>query len=58
MSDAPTFQLLIHRDGKVDTRDFDQDTVVVGRSRDCDVVLEDRMVYWRGARARRRRSTP
>ena len=54
MSDAPTFQLLIHRDGEVDTRDFDQDTVVVGRSRDCDVVLEDRMVSRRHCRVERR----
>jgi transcriptional regulator with GAF, ATPase, and Fis domain len=54
MTDAAPFQLLIHRDGAVETLDFDRDVVVVGRSRDCDLVLDDRLVSRRHCRIERR----
>ncbi|MGA0868021.1 MAG: FHA domain-containing protein, partial [Planctomycetota bacterium] len=54
MTDVAPFQLLIHRDGQVESHDFDLDAVVLGRSRDCDLVLEDRLVSRRHCRVERR----
>jgi transcriptional regulator with GAF, ATPase, and Fis domain len=38
------FQLIVRRDGAVETHAFHQDVVNIGRGRDCDLVLPDRLV--------------
>ncbi len=38
------FVLVVTSDGKSEPRTFDQDVVTIGRSRDCDVFLADRLV--------------
>jgi transcriptional regulator with GAF, ATPase, and Fis domain len=39
-----TFLLLVARDGQTETHAFRQDVVTVGRSRECDLCLPDRLI--------------
>ena len=39
-----TFLLLVTHDGQVDSHSFEKDVVSIGRSRDCDVYLPDRLI--------------
>ena len=43
MSQGP-FQLVVTHDGKSETHAFHQDVVTIGRSRDCDLFLPDRLI--------------
>jgi len=43
MSQGP-FLLVVTRDGKSETHAFHQDVVTIGRSRECDLFLPDRLV--------------
>jgi transcriptional regulator with GAF, ATPase, and Fis domain len=43
MSNGP-FLLVVNRDGKSETHAFHQDVVTVGRSRECDLFLPDRLI--------------
>ncbi len=50
------FFVTVRRGGREQTETFDQDRVVIGRGRDCDVRLEDRLVSRRHCRIERRDS--
>jgi transcriptional regulator with GAF, ATPase, and Fis domain len=39
-----TFLLLVSRDGQTETHAFRQDAVTIGRSRECDLCLPDRLI--------------
>ncbi|MFO1051294.1 MAG: sigma 54-interacting transcriptional regulator [Planctomycetota bacterium] len=54
MQRAETFQLVVHRAGAAETHQFDVDAVVIGRSRECGLVLTDRLVSRRHCRIERR----
>ncbi len=43
MSQGP-FLLVVARDGKTETHGFHQDVVTIGRSRECDLFLPDRLI--------------
>ena len=43
MSQGP-FLLVVTRDGKSETHAFHQDVVTIGRSRECDLYLPDRLI--------------
>jgi len=47
------FQLAVRRGGTTETHHFDQDTVVIGRSRECDLTIDDRLVSRRHCRIER-----
>lgn len=49
-----SFQLIIARAHGDEAHTFDQDCVVIGRSRDCDLCVEDRLVSRRHCRVERR----
>ena len=51
------FQLIVRRGEQHDVRTFDQDVVVVGRAKECDVRLDDRRVSRRHCRIERRDGT-
>ncbi len=48
--DGNPFRLVVRRDGEIRTHDFDQDEIVIGRAKDCDLVLGDRLVSRRHCR--------
>jgi len=43
MSEGP-FLLVVQKDGKSETHAFHKDTVTIGRSRECDLFLADRLI--------------
>ncbi|MCC6783875.1 MAG: sigma 54-interacting transcriptional regulator [Planctomycetes bacterium] len=48
------FHLVVHRGAEREVHEFDREAVVLGRSRDCDLVLADRLVSRRHCRIERR----
>lgn len=48
------FHLVVRRGAEQEAHEFDRDAVVLGRSRDCDLVLTDRLVSRRHCRIERR----
>ncbi|MBI5849957.1 MAG: sigma 54-interacting transcriptional regulator [Planctomycetes bacterium] len=48
------FQLVVHQGEEREAHDFDREVVVLGRSRECDLVLGDRLVSRRHCRVERR----
>ena len=48
------FQLIIRREGGDQTHSFDQDCVVIGRSKECDLQVDDRLASRRHCRVERR----
>ncbi|MBK8976410.1 MAG: sigma 54-interacting transcriptional regulator [Planctomycetes bacterium] len=53
MSAASAFQLIVRHGKDVETHQFDRDVVVIGRSRECDLVVADRLVSRRHCRVER-----